>query len=192
MCSLRQQRILSDAIDALREQGYLIYSTCSYSREEDEANLRLDNRYFHLTPVMITNDSSWGIVETSSEKHAVPGYRFYPDKIKGEGFFIACFQQGNPVNEYYGYQKPAVAASKNILSIAEPFLENSQDYVLRDHKEIVIASLKKWEDEIATVSRSLYVRKSGVAIGTVKGKDLIPHHELALSNLLSLIFLKLR
>jgi 16S rRNA C967 or C1407 C5-methylase (RsmB/RsmF family)/NOL1/NOP2/fmu family ribosome biogenesis protein len=185
MCCLRQQRILTDTIDALREQGYLIYSTCSYSRQEDEQICDWIVDTFHLTPVTISIDSSGGIVETSSEKHAVPGYRFYPNKIKGEGFFIACFQQGNPVNEYYEYQKLASAASKNILSIAEPFLENSQDYVLRNHKEIVIASLKKWEDEIATVSRSLYVRKSGVAIGTVKGKDLIPHHELALSNLLS-------
>jgi 16S rRNA C967 or C1407 C5-methylase (RsmB/RsmF family)/NOL1/NOP2/fmu family ribosome biogenesis protein len=185
MCTRRQQRILSDAIDALREQGYLIYSTCSYSCEEDEQICDWIVDTFHLTPVTISIDSSWGIVETSSEKHSVPGYRFYPDKIKGEGFFIACFQQGNPVNEYYEYQKLTSAASKNILSIAEPFLENFQDYVLRDQKEIVIASLKKWEDEIGTISKTLYVRKSGVAIGTVKGKDLVPHHELALSNLLS-------
>ncbi|MGI8638160.1 MAG: methyltransferase RsmF C-terminal domain-like protein, partial [Segetibacter sp.] len=69
-------------------------------------------------------------------------------------------------------------------SIVAPFLRNRADYLISDHKEIVIAFLKKWEEEIATVTKMLHVRKSGVALGTVKGKDFIPHHEMALSNLL--------
>ncbi len=36
LCSQRQQRILSDAWDCLKEDGLLIYSTCSYSKEENE------------------------------------------------------------------------------------------------------------------------------------------------------------
>ncbi|HEX8460461.1 MAG TPA: RsmB/NOP family class I SAM-dependent RNA methyltransferase, partial [Segetibacter sp.] len=185
MCSLRQQRILTDAIDALREKGYLIYSTCSYSRQEDEEICDWIVDTFHLTPVQISIDPLWSIVETFSEKHAAAGYRFYPDKIHGEGFFIACFQQNNPVYDYYGYHNKVSQASKNILTIAEPFLKNPGDYILSDQREIVIASLKKWESEIATVTKFLNVRKSGVAIGTIKGKDLIPHHELALSHLLT-------
>jgi 16S rRNA C967 or C1407 C5-methylase (RsmB/RsmF family)/NOL1/NOP2/fmu family ribosome biogenesis protein len=185
MCSMRQQRILTDAIPALREKGYLIYSTCSYSREEDERICDWIINTFQLTPVAVKIDDSWGIVETLSEKKGAPGYRFYPDKTKGEGFFITCFQQNNPVYDYYGYNTKVAQASKNILAITEPFLLNSSNYILSDQREIVIASLKKWETETATVSKILNVRKSGVAIGTIKGKDLIPHHELALSHLLT-------
>lgn len=36
MCSRRQQKILADVLAALKENGVLIYSTCSYSKEEDE------------------------------------------------------------------------------------------------------------------------------------------------------------
>jgi 16S rRNA C967 or C1407 C5-methylase (RsmB/RsmF family) len=36
LCSQRQQRILADAWHCLKEDGVLIYSTCSYSAEEDE------------------------------------------------------------------------------------------------------------------------------------------------------------
>lgn len=36
LCSQRQQRILADAIPSLKDDGLLIYSTCSYSIEEDE------------------------------------------------------------------------------------------------------------------------------------------------------------
>jgi len=184
MCSLRQQRILTDAIAALREEGYLIYSTCSYSLQEDEQICDWIIDTFHLTPVHIETNASWGIVETSSEKHSAPGYRFYPDKIQGEGFFIACFKQNNLVNEYYGHDNKITKAAKNILTIAELFLEKPGDYNLNNQREIVVASLKKWEEEIAAITKTLNVRKSGVAIGTIKGKDLIPHHELALSHLL--------
>jgi NOL1/NOP2/fmu family ribosome biogenesis protein len=33
------------------------------------------------------------------------------------------------------------------------------------------------------ISKCLATRKSGVAIGSLKGNDLVPHHELALSNI---------
>ena len=36
LCSQRQQRILADVWPALKKDGILIYSTCSYSKEEDE------------------------------------------------------------------------------------------------------------------------------------------------------------
>lgn len=184
MCSLRQQRILADTIGCLKQNGYLIYSTCSYSVQEDEAICDWIIDQFNLQPVKIKIDPSWGIVETLSKKHAANGYRFYPDKVQGEGFFIACFKQINVVDNFYGYHNKVVVAAKQIQQIVVPFLANPDDYVISDQKEIVIASLKKWEEEIATLSKNLNVRKSGVAIGTVKGKDLIPHHELALSNLL--------
>jgi NOL1/NOP2/sun family putative RNA methylase len=185
MCSQRQQRILADAIPALKQNGYLIYSTCSYSLEEDEMICDWIVDELDLEPVEITVDEAWGIVQTLSPKHNAAAYRFYPDKVKGEGFFIACFQQKNMADEYYGYQTNLPTATKQILTIASPFLHAPQDYILSDQKEIVVASLKKWEEEYVTTAKVLNVRKSGVAVGTVKGKDLIPHHELALSQLLS-------
>jgi 16S rRNA C967 or C1407 C5-methylase (RsmB/RsmF family)/NOL1/NOP2/fmu family ribosome biogenesis protein len=185
MCSHRQQRILTDAIDTLRQNGYLIYSTCSYSPQEDEDICDWLIEKFSLQPVKISINTSWGIIETISEKYEVPAYRFYPDKLKGEGFFIACFQQTNETEEYYNPSNKIQSAGKQSKAIAERFLKNSEEYILSNQKEIVIASLKKWEKEIAAAGKMLNVRKSGVAVGTVKGKDFVPHHELALSQLLS-------
>ncbi len=186
MCSLRQQRILADAIGALKHNGHLIYSTCSYSRQENEDICDWIIEQFSLQPIKIPVDTAWGIIEIASEKHHVPGYRFYPDKVRGEGFFIACFQQTKVVDEYYSYHSKIQIAGKQVKAIAAPFLKNAEEYLLSDQKEIVIASLKKWEEEIAVTTNVLNVRKSGVAVGTVKGKDFVPHHELALSHLLSI------
>lgn len=185
MCSMRQQRILADAINTLQQNGYLVYSTCSYSSQEDEDICDWIKDQFHLQPVKISIDNTWGIVETTSKKHKAPAYRFYPDKVRGEGFFIACFQQLNFVEERAFHRTKPSVASRQIKTAAEPFLKNPDDYVLSDLKEIVIASLKKWQNEVAIISKILNVRKSGVAIGTLKGSDLLPHHELALSLLLS-------
>ena len=185
MCSMRQQRILADTVGSLKENGYLIYSTCSYSKKEDEDICDWIVEQFNLEPVKIEVDDSWGIVETTSSVNKVPAYRFYPDKVNGEGFFVACFRQVNAVDEYYGYDTKLKDIDKQKRAIAAPFLQQPEEYILNDQKEIIIASRRRWEEEYATIAKVLNVRKSGVAIGTIKGKDFIPHHELALSHLLS-------
>ena len=57
LCSQRQQRILADALPALKPGGTLIYSTCSYAVEEDEQimdwlteNFELENILLQLKP----------------------------------------------------------------------------------------------------------------------------------------------
>jgi len=185
LCSMRQQRILTDAISGLRENSFLAYSTCSYSKEEDEDICDWIIDQFSLTPVSFTIDPIWGIVETLSDKHHAPGYRFYPDKVKGEGFFIACFKQANAVDEYYPYHQNSPAISKQEKSIVDGWIASPADYLLNKQQDLIIASPVKWKEELASITKSLNVRKSGVAVGTIKGKDLIPHHELALSNIVS-------
>ena len=93
LCRERQQRILSDIMDSLVPGGKLIYSTCSYSLEEDEelCDWLLKNHPLETHPLAIKKE--WGIVETLAEKTRATGYRFYPDKVKGEGFFIAVFKK---------------------------------------------------------------------------------------------------
>ena len=185
MCSHRQQRILADILPSLRQNGYLIYSTCSYSTKEDEdiCDWIIDD--LDVQPVAIPIDSSWGIVEAFSAKHQAPGFRFYPDKLKGEGFFIACFKQQNPVDEYDDYPAGLVLPSKDEVKLIEPWLKNPESIKLYRQKETIIAFPLKWEEEFTLVQKNLSVRKSGVAIGTIKGKDLVPHHEFALSHLLN-------
>lgn len=185
LCGMRQQRILIDTIGSLRQNGYLIYSTCSYSKEENEDVCDWVVDQFQLSRVNIDIDSSWGIVEIKSSKHAVPGYRFYPDKVKGEGFFIACFQQSNPVDQYYPHYKSAYSVLKQEKTIIERWVHLADDYIFNKQQELIVAFPGKWHKEIKAVNKCLAIRKSGVAVGSVKGSDLVPHHELALSNIIS-------
>ena len=183
MCSMRQQRILSDVIPSLRNNGYLIYSTCSYSKQENENICDWIIDTFNLASVEIKTPKEWGIVKSTSDIHAAIGYRFYPDKINGEGFFIACFKQENTVEEYYAPGNKLSIIAKKEQEILSDWIHEPKSYVLFDQKENIVAIPAQWAEAFAIVQKNLGVRKSGVAIGTFKGKDLIPHHEFALSQL---------
>ncbi len=93
LCSQRQQRILSDAWECLKEDGFLIYSTCSYSKEENEDILDFLFNQYACETVALTPDPQWNIVETRSDLKGALGYRFYPDKLSGEGFFLSVLQK---------------------------------------------------------------------------------------------------
>ena len=63
------------------------------------------------------------------------------------------------------------------------WLSNPDELFLFKQKETIIGFHKDKLNEFSTVQQLLNVRKSGVAIGTIKGQDLVPHHELALRGL---------
>src|SRR5262249_38043605 len=93
LCSQRQQRIISDAWSSLKKNGILIYSTCSYSTEEDEDIIDWTLENHSCESLLIDLDPSWGIIESISQRQKGYGYRFYPDKLKGEGFFLGCIRK---------------------------------------------------------------------------------------------------
>jgi 16S rRNA C967 or C1407 C5-methylase (RsmB/RsmF family) len=109
-CAERQKKILSSILPAIRPGGFLIYSTCSFSKEENEdildylfAQKGLHGCRLELTP-------EWGIAESESSAHGIPGYRFWPYQLDGEGFFIAVLRM--PDNENSGAQKKKVQLPK--------------------------------------------------------------------------------
>src|SRR6476660_4214701 len=87
LCSQRQRRILADVWPSLKKEGVLIYSTCSYSMDEDEEIVRWMMEEFRIQNIEYRIGSGWNIVESSV------GYRFWPNKVEGEGFFIACIKK---------------------------------------------------------------------------------------------------
>ncbi len=93
LCHQRQERILADVYPALKEGGYLIYSTCSYSHQENEDILDWLCTEFDMESIRIPINKDWGIEETQSVAQKAWGYRFYPGKVKGEGLFAACLKK---------------------------------------------------------------------------------------------------
>ena len=181
-CSLRQQRIIEETAVALKEGGYLIYSTCSYSMEEDEIILDHIASMPGFKSISIVVPAEWNIVTTQSHLHQASGYRFYPDQVKGEGFFISIFQkQEVNSNQYSVPHFTFTALTKNEKNILQDHFELPQEYQFFSHQSECIAIPEVFENEFRTLLSHWYVKKMGMAIGEIKGKDLIPAHQLAMS-----------
>jgi len=185
LCSQRQQRILADALPSLKKGGLLIYSTCSYSAEENEAVADWLSASFAVSSLRVSTEQEWNIVETTSPEHKCYGYRFYPHKVRGEGFFVSCFRkeegsvEGPPVNF-----KP-VKVSKNDQSIIRNCLSENEDIAVIPVKEGYSVINARHTADVQLLQSKLYLKKSGLYAGKIIGKDLIPEHDLALSLSLS-------
>ncbi len=196
LCSQRQKRILSDILPALKPGGILIYSTCSYSESENEEIgdwLISSNQHpassiqYAVSSIRLNLKNEWNIVETISNENHAYGYRFYPDKLKGEGFFISAFKK-NGIENDENRTRP-----KNKL----PLLLKTEIEVIRHYfNNTDSLSFFKWQEEIISfpipllndllvLQSSMYIKKAGVKAGTIIRNELIPDHELALSNLVA-------
>lgn len=183
LCSQRQQRILGDVLPALKEGGVLIYSTCSYSPAEDEdiADWLVGEMHMESLPLQLQED--WNIVETISAQHKAHGYRFYPDKVKGEGLFIAAFRKTAPVEEKKLKELSLPWPSKREAEVLQTFMEWPLGYFLFKQGDCIRAMPQQWEQALKNLSAHLYIKKAGIGLGAVKGKDFVPEHELAVSAL---------
>lgn len=183
LCSQRQQRILADIVESLKQNGILIYSTCSYSKQENEDISDWLSDTFELENIRIPLEDSWGIVETQSEVHRNYGYRFYPHMVKGEGFFIAAFRK----KSISAIPQIRRAKENNVNpkndEIIKKWLIESDDLRKVNLNEEFFAIPAKLEADLQYLQSRLYLKKSGVRIGKIMGKDLVPNHELAASLL---------
>jgi NOL1/NOP2/sun family putative RNA methylase len=183
LCSQRQQRILADVIESLKQNGTLIYSTCSYSKLENEEISDWLFETFELESIRIPIDTKWGIVETKSDDHQCYGYRFYPHKVRGEGFFIAAFRKKSA--SAFPQIRRARENTVNIKNeeIIRRWLIDSPGIRLINLQEEFFAIPAGLEADLSYLQSRLYLKKSGIRIGKVMGKDLVPNHELAVSLL---------
>jgi 16S rRNA C967 or C1407 C5-methylase (RsmB/RsmF family)/NOL1/NOP2/fmu family ribosome biogenesis protein len=188
-CSVRQSRIIEDSIDCLKEGGYLIYSTCSYSMQEDENILDKIAAMEGMKSIDLNIDNNWGIIQSESPIHHSIGYRFYPDKIKGEGFFLAVFKKESSHNSsYYDSNFETTAITKKETEVLNSHFNLPDNYYYINHQENIIALAIEFKDAYNTLLKNLYVKKMGLAIGTLKGADLIPAHALAMCTWKNLPF----
>lgn len=186
LCSQRQQRILADAWNALKEDGILIYATCSYSREEDEEIMEWMQEHLAVENIAIPVDDSWHIVKTTAGPQAAEGYRFYPDKVKGEGFFITCFRKkGGDVYTAKRQRDTLTAVAKKDTEKVAQWVNDMDNLFLMEHQGEVLIFPENVAPVVSLLQQHLYLRKAGIKAGQLAAKELIPDHQLAMSTITS-------
>jgi NOL1/NOP2/sun family putative RNA methylase len=177
LCSERQQRILADVWPSLKQGGTLVYATCSYSIKEDEEVLDWIASTYDVAPVAVPLAEEWGIVPVSSVK-GMMGYRFFPHKVQGEGFFIAAMQK----NEESDTMRPArfkSANDKKVQAQAAYLLSETDLVYVQSDKEHFSAMRPQHEEDWQMLQKAVYLRKTGLKLGRGVAKEWLPEHEVA-------------
>ena len=188
LCCRRQQKILADIFPSLKEGGILIYSTCSYSVEENEGIADWLVNDLYLSSVGMTIEKKWNIVESLSANKQARGYRFYPYRLKGEGFYISVFRKTTAVKEGRqtdkSIQRPG-RTGDNIINTIKPYMHQAENFFFFSQHGEIIAMPLSFERDLAILRSLFYIKKAGIRTGTVIRNDLVPAHELAMSTVLN-------
>jgi 16S rRNA C967 or C1407 C5-methylase (RsmB/RsmF family)/NOL1/NOP2/fmu family ribosome biogenesis protein len=176
-CAERQKRILSEVWDALQPGGLCVYSTCSYSTAENEAISQ-----FICTELGADYISLAALDENPAIVSSGWGYRFWPHRLKGEGFFMAVFRKHSesiqtlaPAKKHLEFKKVQTGCASWVDG---SFVEASC------HLGAVLVPLQQ-QEAVNTLYTKLHTVKVGIQSGESKNGKFIPHHELALYNVLS-------
>jgi len=181
-CSERQKRILLDIWPALKENGILIYSTCTFNPGENEENIKwlIGKQEAEIVQLNIAEFKEI----TEIDYQGIYGYGFYPGKVRGEGLFISVIRKTGKQNK-----KPVRRQRISELKPAKADIEVASEWTHFPKERIL-----RWGDEIFAIPccmddylhlfQNLKIVKSGTKIFIVKKNDYLPSHELALSHLL--------
>ena len=172
----RQAEILENCAVLVKGGGYLLYSTCTYSVEENEDNVReFLSRHgeFELCEVSeaLRSVTADGVTEGLERCR-----RFYPHLSAGEGQFIALMRKTTvPEMSTILYKETTKAPSKDEAMAVKKFFEEN----LTEAPE---GRLIKQGDYIAIISHGCplpqkSVFMAGVIVGEVIKGILHPHHQ---------------
>ncbi|WP_321520104.1 rRNA cytosine-C5-methyltransferase [uncultured Bacteroides sp.] len=185
ICYQRQRRIIADIWPSLKLGGILIYSTCTYNLKEDEENIEWIKNELGAESLSVDVPQEWGITGNLAGTDT-PVYRFLPHKTKGEGFFLAALRKmGEEDIENLRIKSSKKNKKEKPLEIplqAKQWLQHPEDFDLERRGDFIIACKKTHKELVNTLYQQLKVVHSGIIIGEVKGKDLLPHQSLAMSN----------
>lgn len=188
-CRNLQREIVSEAWKCLREGGILIYSTCTFNAKENEENVKWISEELEAEILPVGIEDTWGITGSQLKGFQEPVYRFMPGMTKGEGLFMAVMRKknGKDIPEPCGKRKKSKEkkdrnnGTKSMASAAS-WLKDSTGFNIIQCGSTILAIPNTMADMYSQAAERLRVIHAGVALGTIKGKDLIPAHCLALSQ----------
>ena len=180
LCAARQKEILSSVWDTLKTDGILVYSTCTFNREENEDNVQWICEELGADILKLDLKGNPDITVTDS------GYRFYPHKTRGEGFFLSVLRKNSIITRN---QKNKREDKKNIKFVTKSnvftfSLKESERWFLLAENNLMKGYDKDRLNDFMFIKKHLKCMHSGLLLGEQKGNDFIPSASIALSKML--------
>ena len=180
ICAARQKEILDNAAVMLKPGGVIVYSTCTFSREENEDVIE----YF------LERHTDFTLEEME---------RFWPHKVDGEGHFVAKLVRRGSINEFVeadGKTKKnknsknrknetKTALTKENMKLLSEFLDEtiSDDMaaLIKNSRLVMFGEQLYRLPDMEVDIKGLKVQRAGLHIGEFKKQRFEPSHSLALA-----------
>ena len=163
MCAARQLEILEDANLALKRGGVLIYSTCTYSKLENENVVKafMSKHNYELLPFEHNFSKGFDMDLVA---------RLYPHKVKGEGQFVAVLRK----------KEENTSLPKSRLKLQNH--KKTEDFLKKYTNLNVFAyeykNFSYYISNVNMIKREVNYVSLGVKLCDVSSKDIVPHHNL--------------
>ena len=178
-----QKSIILLGADMLKPGGKMLYSTCTFSKLEDEESIRhlLRNRpEMHLIDMKDYEGFEHGFVESDedAEMHLEKTVRIFPHKMEGEGHFLALLEKDSDATEEY--HVPRKASTAKLPEELRTFLSSvtypidDKDVFIRSEKVYVVSP--KMADEAG-----LRIMRNGLLLGELKKNRFEPSQAFAMA-----------
>lgn len=181
MCAARQRRILTDVWDALCPGGILIYSTCTFNREENEETIKWLAENYDCEDAGVAVPPEWNIEE--SEAEGIRCFRFWTHKVAGEGFFVAAIRKGGQKHRPYKPKaRKALFTDIHRSSVKElsRWTEESRYMRFAAVGDTIYGYYEPNYADIKGICEYLNTIHSGVCVGQLFSGKLKPDHSLAM------------
>ena len=168
----RQLEILDNASKLVANGGKLIYSTCTFSKLENEdvvEKFLAEHRDFKLAKItdLIVQNSSAGINDV--------GRRIYPHKNVGEGQYVAVFEKEYIENVVPPFQRSNLwklkVREENIFKKWCNENLNAFDCEVKSHNDSIFAC-----PNFDVNTREIFTLNYGVLLGKIEKERFVPNH----------------
>lgn len=202
LCARRQQEILDNAAGMLKGGGRLVYSTCTFSPEENEGSMETflrNHPEFQIERLCAYDGFGKGRPEwlEDGRPELAATYRIWPHKVEGEGHYLAVLKKVGPVTERR-WKKPAYIRDKAVGKALQEFMDETLATGMGEglngkRKEFSEDPFRAWKDHLVLFGDQLYtlpeamtddnglkIVRPGLHLGTMKKNRFEPSHALAL------------
>lgn len=181
-CANLQRTILEDAVTLLKSEGMILYSTCTFSPEENEGMIDeflKKHPDFKVVPLIPVGGIQSGRPDFINAVPELAGaLRLWPHHLEGEGHFVCLLRRENGIAgqcKLHGKQKQ-LKDYPDALAFMKQYTHINEEICVTE----ISGKLYALPEEAPDL-KGIRVVRGGLFLGELKNKRFEPSHVLALA-----------
>ena len=180
-CAKRQREIVADIWESLRPGGLMVYSTCTFNREENEDCVEWIASELGAEVLKLEISDDWNITGSLTTE-GLPVYRFIPGYTAGEGLFLAVLRKDGSSTVMQPKAPRMQLAPAKLKSEVAKWIAAPGDFDFVMQGDTVIAMPKEHTAAMLALQQKLKVLHMALPLAEVKNNKILPLHALAMST----------